>query len=266
VSLEGTLETIALPDVLALLSVTAKTGELRIESGGGAGSVWFDAGRVSCFDVGNHRSVVDAVFALLRLKEGGFKFYTGTAALNPMEPEDVVPVLEEAENRLNQWPAIAAAIPSLLSELRLADSVEGTVMLRPDQWQLVTTIGGGRTVGDVLETRALGEFEGCKALKELIDLSLVSVATRPAPVPAFAPLSASAAPPPDLAEAPAGQNGWAPQAGMAEVADLSESAWATPLPEGGLSGEPAEEPAEEPAPAEPVNRGLLLKFLGSARN
>ena len=43
-SLEGTLETIALPDVLALLSVTAKTGELRIESGGGVGSVWFDAG------------------------------------------------------------------------------------------------------------------------------------------------------------------------------------------------------------------------------
>ena len=45
-SLEGTLETIALPDVLALLSVTAKTGELRVESDEAAGSVWLDAGRV----------------------------------------------------------------------------------------------------------------------------------------------------------------------------------------------------------------------------
>ena len=275
-SLEGTLETIALPDVLALLSVTAKTGELRIESGGGAGSVWFDAGRVSGFDVGNHRSVVDAVFALLRLKEGAFKFYTGTEALNPMDPEDVVPVLEEAEDRLNQWPAIAAAIPSLLSELRLADSVEGTVMLRPDQWQLVTTIGGGRNVGDVLDTRALGEFEGCKALKELIDLRLVSVATRPAPVPAFAPLAPPTAPAPELSQAVPAQNGlaqngaaqnnWAPQPDMAEVADLSESAWAAVPPEAGPTDQAAEEPAEEAAPAEPVNRGLLLKFLGSARN
>ena len=45
-SLEGTLETIALPDVLALLSVTTKTGELRVESGEGGGSVWLDTGRV----------------------------------------------------------------------------------------------------------------------------------------------------------------------------------------------------------------------------
>jgi hypothetical protein len=251
-----------LPDVLALLSVTAKTGELRIESGGGAGSVWFDAGRVSGFDVGNHRSVMDAVFALLRLKEGSFKFYTGTETLNPMEPEDVVPVLEEAENRLNQWPAIAATIPSLLSELRLAGSVDGTVMLRPDQWQLVTTIAGGRNVGDVLEARALGEFDGCKALKELIDLRLVFVATTPAPTPAFAPVPQPVPPAPDLAPGPPAEDTWGPQGDMAEVADLSEGAWGP----AGAEGEQAEEPAEEAAPAEPVNRGLLLKFLGSARN
>ena len=33
-SLEGTFETIALPDVLSLLSVTCQTGELRVEAGG----------------------------------------------------------------------------------------------------------------------------------------------------------------------------------------------------------------------------------------
>lgn len=265
-SLEGTLETIALPDVLALLSVTAKTGELRIESGGGAGSVWFDAGRVSGFDVGNHRSVVDAVFALLRLREGGFKFHTGTAPMNAMTPEDVVPVLEEAEDRLNQWPAIAAAIPSLASELQLADAVEGTVMLRPDQWQLVTAIAGGRNVGSVLELRELGEFDGCKALKELIDLRLVSVARTAPPVPSLAPLPPPVARPPEAGEAPPDEPSWENRGEMAEVADLSAAAW------GAVNGEAdgevgqAEEVAEEAAPAEPVNRGLLLKFLGSARN
>ncbi|HXW79739.1 MAG TPA: DUF4388 domain-containing protein, partial [Acidimicrobiales bacterium] len=95
-SLEGTLETIALPDVLALLSVTTKTGELRIESSGGGGSVWLDDGRVAGYDVGSQKSPVDALFALLRLTEGSFRFRTGTQPLNTLEPEEVAPILEQA--------------------------------------------------------------------------------------------------------------------------------------------------------------------------
>ncbi|MGA3218519.1 MAG: DUF4388 domain-containing protein, partial [Acidimicrobiales bacterium] len=185
-SLEGTLETIALPDVLALLSVTAKTGELRIEANGGMGSVWFDAGGIAGFDVGNHRTAVDALFALLRLKEGSFKFHTGTRPINAIPPQDVNPLLEEAEDRLSQWPGIAAAVPSIDCEVSLQESVDGTVMLRPDQWQLVASIAGGHTVAAVLEARGLAEFDGCRALKELVDLRLVKVAAPPeeaVPVP-----------------------------------------------------------------------------------
>ncbi|MGH9106134.1 MAG: DUF4388 domain-containing protein, partial [Acidimicrobiales bacterium] len=175
-SLEGTLETIALPDVLALLSVTAKTGELRVDTGGGVGSVWFDGGRLAGFDVGGQRTAVDALFGLLRLEEGSFKFHAGTEPVNPMEPEEVAPLMEQAEDRLNQWSAIAAAVPSVSCGLSLEASVEGTVVLKPAQWDLVTAIGGGRSVSEVLELRGLGEFEGCKAVKELLDMHLVRVA------------------------------------------------------------------------------------------
>ena len=48
-------------------------------------------------------------------------------------------------------------------------------MLRPDQWQLVATIGGGHTVAAVLDARGLAEFDGCRAVKELVDLRLVQV-------------------------------------------------------------------------------------------
>jgi Domain of unknown function (DUF4388) len=298
VSLEGTLETIALPDVLALLSVTAKTGELRVESGGSAGSVWFDAGRVAGFEVGSHNTVVDALFSLLRLREGSFKFHTGTEPAHAIEPEDVVPVLEEAENRLNEWPAIAAAVPSLRSEAHLIGTVEGSVMLRPEQWRLVTTIAGGRSVGDVLAERGLGEFDGCKALKELVDLKLVWVNTA-APEPVTLPTFDLASPATEAPDHTADLSGptddvsaWAEDGGaVADVADLSDG-WGSPYP--GNGHEPVEEPVlmtaeegasdqvvtderaddgtrtenEQPAApvAEPVNRGLLLKFLGSARN
>ena len=294
-SLEGTLETIALPDVLALLSVTAKTGELRIEGNGGAGSVWFDAGGVGGFDVGSHRTAVDALFALLRLKEGSFKFYTGTHPVNSMPPQDVTPILEEAEDRLSQWPGIAAAVPSLDCALSLQESVDGTVMLRPDQWQLVAAIAGGGTVAAVLDARGLAEFDGCRALKELVDLRLVKVTAPPAPpvpgaVPDLGPGTAegsdlgpgrvevAAAAPgdagaPDLSDATVGPEDWRRGAEVPEAADLSEI-WDDETgdvirasdAQNGSHGLSAAEPEPEVVVPEPVNRGLLLKFLGSARN
>lgn len=274
-SLEGTLETIALPDVLALLSVTAKTGELRIESGGGVGSVWFDAGRVAGFDVGSTKTPVDALFALLRLREGKFKFHTGTEVVNEMPSQDVAPVLEEAENRLAQWPAISAVVPSVYGAVALCPTVEGTVMLRPDQWQLVATVAGGGSIAEVLALRGLGEFDGCKAVKDLVDLRLVEVKAGSAPAgtsglkPAPpgradpAPKTTGAAPGPAAdrsAQADSKDRADGAVEGAA-VADLSQ-VWNDETGEVEAAG--SEEVTN--AAGNPVNRGLLLKFLGSARN
>jgi hypothetical protein len=309
VSLEGTLETIALPDVLALLAVTAKTGELRIESRGGVGSVWFDAGRLAGFDVGTHTTAVDSLFGLLRLDEGHFKFYTGTSPVHAVEPQDVAPVLDEAETRLVQWAGIVAAVPSMYSQLSLQASAEGTVTLTADQWKLVATIGGGKSAADVLKTQGFGEFEGCKAVKELVDLRLVHVDSSDVP-PAQQLLNPAVERSPeavsehtfehsldytdhtsgngsehnsqssdhtsgngsdhsaDLAGTSGETVGWggASQgtAHVDEVADLSE-VWHEDDAQPPSQDEVPVEAVAVPVP-EPVNRGLLLKFLGSARN
>jgi Domain of unknown function (DUF4388) len=316
VSLEGTLETIALPDVLALLSVTAKTGELRIESRGGVGSVWFDAGRLAGFDVGTHTTAVDSLFGLLRVDEGHFKFYTGTSPVHAVEPQDVAPALEEAESRLAEWAQIAAAVPSVYSQLSLQASAEGPVTLTSDQWKLVATIAGGKSVADVLKTQGYSEFEGCKAVKELVDLRLVHVDSSDVP-PAQQLLSPAGERSAeqvseynaedhfehsfeysdhtsdngndnsqhsdhvagngsengsDHSADPAGtsaetlERGGVAQATahVDDVADLSE-VWHEDDPQLPAEDEEPVEAVVAPAP-EPVNRGLLLKFLGSARN
>jgi hypothetical protein len=321
VSLDGTLETIALPDVLALLSVTAKTGELRIESRGGVGSVWFDAGRLAGFDVGTHVTAVDSLFGLLRVGEGHFKFYTGTSPVHPIEPEDVAPALEEAESRLVEWDKIASAVPSLYSRLSLQGSAAGPVTLSADQWKLVATIGGGKSVSDVLETLGFGEFEGCKAVKGLVDLRLVHVDSSDVPPAQQLLARASERSPEQVSEDDAEHNighsfdysdhtaGHAPGNGsengsrhsghtsgsgsengadhsvdlagtspgtaefgnaaegtahVDEVTDLSE-VWHEDDAQLPVEDEETVEEVAAPVP-EPVNRGLLLKFLGSARN
>ena len=269
-SLEGTLETISLPDVLALLSVTAKSGELRVESAGGVGSVWLDAGRVAGFAVGGQHSAVDALFSLLRLKDGSFKFHAGTEPQNPVEPQEVAPLMEQAEERLLQWPGISAVVPSLSSKLSLEGLVSSDVTLSPEQWALVASIGGGHAVAHVLGERGLGEFDGCKAVKELVDLGLVQVdridlPAEPVMLMPPPPAEYDSAPPAEFDVPPAPElhdedhvaNGWS----EAELSTLSD-VWNDET--GQVESAPVEE--DQPEAGQPVNRGLLLKFLGSARS
>ena len=276
VSLEGTLETIALPDVLALLSVTSKTGELRVESARVGGSVWMDAGRVAGFDVGSCRTIADALFTLLRLQEGNFYFRAeSTEPSRPVPEQDVAPLLEEAEARLAQWPAISAVVPSLAAELSLSPSLATPVTLQPAQWQLLASVGGGRSASLVLEDLELGEFEGCKELAELVDLGLVKVSSsdgaaefqqsvaEPVPAQEAVPAEEVEGPweddhEPDLAAFAPDLSGW-DEVPPGQTAEIFQEAAPAPEPE----AEP--EPEPEPQP-DPVNRGLLLKFLGSARN
>ena len=91
-------------------------------------------------------------------------------------------------------------------------------------------------MGEVLQMRSLGEFEGCKAIKELVDLRLVWAAAAGAQ-PAPAPATATARPPtcsrrrrtaapraeaPDLSEEADNHGRWVQEEEPTEVADLSE--------------------------------------------
>jgi hypothetical protein len=265
VSLEGTLETIAIPDVLALLSVTSKTGELAVDFPGGRGRLWIDGGRVAGYEVGRSKSLADALFALLRLEEGSFSFTEADGEPpNAVPPADVAPLLEEAESRLAEWPAVKALVPSLEVPLSLSASVAGPVTLSPEQWKLVAAIGGGKEAGEVLEALELGEFEGCKAIAELVTLGLVhSAAIEPpaqarGPEPGATTAEVTVEVPDSLAAfAPEGSWGF-PFGPPGDSAGAEE-----PLAEGPAGEVASAEPEPEP---EPVNRGLLLKFLGSARN
>ena len=182
-SLEGSLETIALPEVLHLLSDTSKSGELLVSGDRGDGRLWFDAGRLSGFDVHRCSDPADALFELLRASSGRFSFDAGMSrpesANGVGEDEngaDVRPVLEVAQARLEEWSGIVAVVPSLQHKASLSpEAPRESVEISAEQWSLVVTIGEGRTVGDVLDRAGLPEFEGCRSLKTLVEDGLVAV-------------------------------------------------------------------------------------------
>lgn len=239
-SLQGSLETVGLADVLTLLANTAKSGELEVSGERRSGRLWFKEGKLSGFSVSGAPTAVDALFQLMRVSTGTFSFNDNRSAPSPVPPVVVDNLVAEAKDRLAEWRTIEVVVPSLEAMVELVTDTTGEVILDQDQWKLVVAIGDGRPVGAVLERRKLAEFDGCKAIKGLVDSTLARVAPKPAPAPvrsAVAPAAATPAgrlPQRPLSGAPgAGGNG---SGGTAPVGSASPPAKETPATESPAQG------------------------------
>ena len=87
-SLKGSLQTVALAEVLHLLADTAKSGELQVQGPRGDGRLWFETGSLAGFAVGACHEPADALFELLRIDEGEFSFDSeATRPADVVEPD-----------------------------------------------------------------------------------------------------------------------------------------------------------------------------------
>ena len=175
-SLQGSLETFQLPDVLVLLASTKKTGELRITGDRTSGKVWVKDGQLVQTEVPRAPEAVDAVWELLRLKSGDFTFDSDTAAPNGGKAEPIEPVLADAQARMTEWVEIEKVVPSMAAWVTLApEAPRPEVTITAEQWKLFAQVGDGRTVEALMDKLAKGEFETCKWLKTMADDGVLKV-------------------------------------------------------------------------------------------
>lgn len=191
-SLQGTLDTFALPDVLRLLASTRKTGHLRLEGSRGTGGVWFAGGTVAAIDTPTTASPVpappsaDALCDLLRSPDGAFSFEAGASSPDVAEPADLEGLLVEAQELLEEWRALTDVVPSLECDISLRPELEGeSTTVSAAHWRLLVALGGGTTVGQLGATLDLGELAVSRAVSGLVGSGLVVVG--PAPAGSVAP-------------------------------------------------------------------------------
>ena len=231
-SLQGSLDTFALPDVLVLLAGTRKTGELGVTGSQAAETtfddfdarVWFEAGRLAGHDVAGAETAVDAIFGLLRLRRGEFSFTAAEAGGagwgGGADPLDIEPVLAEAQARLEEWIDIERVVSSSAAWLRLVgEAPHPEITMSAAQWRLVAAIGSGRSVGAVVSDLGSGELDGFRAVKGLVEAGLAAVDPEPAAAPVTEPVPALAV---DVTEV-------APDVDVPQVASFPESSPIEPL-------------------------------------
>jgi hypothetical protein len=184
VSLQGSLGTVGLPEVLGLIAATAKSGELSVagnrtdglaRTSAVQGRLWFDTGRLAAADVAGETDLVDGLVELLWLVEGTFTFRSGPAPSGGPSADSAI-VLGEALARQAEWHDIAQVVPSRRAWLELNPGPPaGPVTLRPDQWALIIAVAAGNSVAATVARLGLGELPGFRALKEIVEAGLVTV-------------------------------------------------------------------------------------------
>ncbi|MCP4086783.1 MAG: DUF4388 domain-containing protein [Actinomycetia bacterium] len=179
VSLQGTLDTFALPDVLRLVASTRKTGLLRVSGSRGEGSIWVEDGDIVAGSVTSAEQGADyatQVFDLLRFPDGSFMFESDCTAPEPGAPSEIEPVLLEAETLLAEWRNIETVIPSGDSWMNLAEELPNTdVVIDRPRWQVIVAVGAGSTVLEIGAVLGLGEIQVARELKEMVELGLIDV-------------------------------------------------------------------------------------------
>lgn len=281
-SLQGTLDTLSLPELCELLSGTSKTGALHVRSESGQGVLWFIGGQVCAGEAGGQTGppppgaggdlldrLHDVCFELFRYHEGSFEF---EAERRPSWPADrgvdVTGLLAETERRMAEWREIIAVIPSIEARPRLVPEppAGGPITLDAAQWRVVTGIDGRRRVSALIRVLDGGEFTVCKILRSLVQAGLVEIDAADVPQ---APASETVSAAPALAMDGDGE-GRAAAKGQRDRSPAEEPAGeAEPStePSTGPSTEPSTGPsAEDDDPlADGLDRGAVVALLTSAR-
>ena len=208
--LQGTFETLALPELLGLLASARKTGALRLEAGPVSGVIYLEDGHCRAVETAEHQDrvadgsvllnrLVDVCFAVTRQEAGAFRFASDEAApWRVEEPVELGDAVVEVDRLLKQWREILRVIPSLDCRPRVLDALNvDEIVLDRERWALLIAIDGRRTVRELVQRAARPVIDVCHNLLELVEAGAIGVVD-----PAVAAPAAPAAPDPRPATAP----------------------------------------------------------------
>ncbi|HZJ27836.1 MAG TPA: DUF4388 domain-containing protein [Acidimicrobiia bacterium] len=191
-SLQGTLDTFALADVLELIERCRKSGALEIRDPQSRGVVYFAGGRFSAAEAGElagpvasaeelEARVIDVCFAMFRVESGLFEFETDRFPPWPVRGGiEVAATVAQVQQLQRDWLAIEAVIPSLDCRPDVVDDLGGEqVVLDRDGFRVLRVVDGELSVRDIARKLGRSVLEVCKDLYDLLEAGAVCVPTAP---------------------------------------------------------------------------------------
>ena len=189
-SFQGSIQELPVPDIIQLVSVSAKTGMFTLVRGAERGYIYLKGGQMVHARVGELTGE-EAIYALAIWNSGDFQFTPNEQPESATIERSNTSLLMEAARRLDEWKVLSRKIPGMEYVPRFVRrDVAEPVTLSPLEWNLVIAMDGKRSLAELARVMGCSPFDAAKVVYGLITSGLVEMrsreAGRPAP-PATAP-------------------------------------------------------------------------------
>ena len=148
-SLQGTLKTLGITDVLEFLSTRSASGLLEVTTEMGTAAYGLIDGVVVESDYSFIREsgtdAAEATYYVVSELDGTFFFDDDTAPEPTDDGEDVASLLSRAAEIADHWIEVEEAIPTANHRLIQNNELDGSVTIEPEWWKALQVIGDGRT-------------------------------------------------------------------------------------------------------------------------
>jgi hypothetical protein len=130
--------------------------------------------RKEVLDVFFRHQVSEVLVRLLSLPDGEFSFAHGVMMTHPVGFRfDVEAALSVASDRKAEWDDIRRLIPSVETSFRMADKIDETITIDPEQWALLAMLPQARSSRGLAVSLKIFEFEAAKQLSGLVAAGLI---------------------------------------------------------------------------------------------
>jgi hypothetical protein len=189
--LQGTFDTLALPEVVGLLAHSRKSGALWLEAGPATAALYITEGRCCAAQSGDLTGavndaqsllgrIVELLFAAARQDDGSFRFGSEEPPWTCPETVDLEVALDDLSRLVDEWRDIQAVIPSLDSRIRLSEELGiDEIVVDRQRWTLLVAIDGRRTVRELVRKTNRPVLDVCHALVALIEAGAVGIVAPP---------------------------------------------------------------------------------------
>lgn len=174
-ALTGNLAQLKLIDILRLLHVSNRTGQLELTSDDGKfGEIYLVNGQIT-HSLYEEWIGEEAVYGLFSWAEGTFRFHAEETTDEQTVSLDTKQILEEAATYAVEWEKIRHVVPSSNAIFKLAGRPTAEVQLRAEDWSVLTQLDGEKTVMEIAEASQLNELFTSKIICRLSELGLIEL-------------------------------------------------------------------------------------------
>lgn len=185
---QGSLEEVKLPDVIQLMSVSAKTGYFVLTREQEEGHIYLEEGQLvhaQCGDLTGE----EAIYSLAIWDRGQFQFRQGekgTVEKTITRPN--TKILMAVARKLDEWRVLSKRIPSLDLIPELDSLGHKKVSFNTQEWHVLSKINGVNSITRIAALTSQAAIDVAKLVYGLVASGLVHLREKPKPSPDANPL------------------------------------------------------------------------------